>query len=410
MNKYYIFIFIFVLALTIIFSVIYAIWRGRRDEQKLISIIHGSPIPNFVISKEHRVMYWNRALQSLSNIKPSEILGTNQHWRAFYKNERPCLADLIIDDRTSELEKFYANRWSKSKLLEGAYEVTQFFPDMGERGKWFRITAAGLRDAGGNLLGAMETLEDITEQKVAQDELLQRTKLESLGTFADGVAKDFDGLLTAILRNVFLAKISASDEDKMLEDGLAIAERAGLQAKALAHRLITFAQGGYPVRKIDNIGPVLREAAEKVFTGSNITCNISIAEDLWPCDVDTAQIKQVAENILINAKEAMPDGGSVELIAENTTIGTSIRSLEQGNYVRIIIRDHGIGIPRKNLPRIFDPYFTTKTTKEHGGIGLGLAICDSIIKNHHGLITVESIVNSGTTFSIYLAAKVKNGS
>jgi len=410
MNKYYIFIFIFVLALTIIFSVIYAIWRGRRNEQKLISIIHGSPIPNFVISKEHKVMYWNRALQSLSNIKPSDILGTNQHWRAFYKNERPCLADLIIDDRTSEMEKFYANRWSKSKLLEGAYEVTQFFPDMGERGKWFRITAAGLRDAGGNLLGAMETLEDITEQKVAQDELLQRTKLESLGTFADGVAKDFDGLLTAILRNVFLAKISASDEDKMLEDGLAIAERAGLQAKALAHRLITFAQGGYPVRKIDNIGPVLREAAEKVFTGSNITCNISIAEDLWPCDVDTAQIKQVAENVLINAKEAMPDGGNVELIAENTTIGTSIRSLEQGNYVRIIIRDHGIGIPRKNLPRIFDPYFTTKTTKEHGGIGLGLAICDSIIKNHHGLITVESIVNSGTTFSIYLAAKVKNGS
>ncbi len=408
MNKYYIFIFIFVLALTIIFSVIYAIWRGRRDEQKLLSIIHGSPIPNFVISKEHKVMYWNRALQALSNIKPSEILGTNQHWRAFYKNERPCLADLIIDDRTGELEKFYANRWSKSKLLEGAYEVTQFFPDMGDRGKWFRITAAGLRDAGGNLLGAMETLEDITEQKVAQDELLQRTKLESLGTFADGVAKDFDGLLTAILRNVFLAKISASEEDKILEDGLAVAERAGLQAKALAHRLITFAQGGYPVRKIENMGPVLREAAEKVFKDSNITCNISIAENLWPCEVDAAQIKQVTENILINAKEAIPDGGIVELIAENTTIGTSIRSLEQGNYVRIIIRDHGIGIPRKNLSRIFDPYFTTKKTKEHGGIGLGLAICDSIIKNHNGLISVESVVNSGTTFSIYLAAKTND--
>lgn len=410
MNKYYIFIFIFVLALTIIFSVIYAIWRGRRDEQKLLSIIHGSPIPNFVISREHKVMYWNRALQALSNIKPSEILGTNQHWRAFYKNERPCLADLIIDDRTGELEKFYSNRWSKSKLLEGAYEVTQFFPDMGDRGKWFRITAAALRDSGGLLIGAMETLEDITEQRVAQDELLQRTKLESLGTFADGVAKDFDGLLTAILRNVFLAKISASEEDKILEDGLAVAERAGLQAKALAHRLITFAQGGYPVRKIENLGHVLREAVEKVFKDSQITCNTSIAEDLWPCEVDAAQIKQVTENILINAKEAMLNGGIVELIAENTTIGTSIRSLEQGNYVRIIIRDHGMGIPRENLSKIFDPYFTTKKTKEHGGIGLGLAICDSIIKNHNGLISVESVVNSGTTFSIYLAAKVKDGS
>ena len=308
------------------------------------------------------------------------------------------------------MEKFYAKRWSKSKLLEGAYEVTQFFPDMGERGKWFRITSAGLRDYGGSLFGAMETLEDITEQKMAQDELLQRTKLESLGTFADGVAKDFDSLLTAILRNVFLAKISASDEDKILEDGLAVAERAGLQAKALAHRLVTFAQGGYPVRKIENVGPILREAAEKVFEGSNVSCNISIAEDLWPCEVDAAQIKQVAENILINAKEAMPNGGTVELIAENTITGTNIRSLGQGNYVRIIIKDHGVGIPRKNLPRIFDPYFTTKKTKEHGGIGLGLAISDSIIKNHNGLISVESVVNSGTTFFIYLAAKMKNGS
>ena len=409
MNKYYIFIFVFVLALTIIASVIYAIWRGRRDEQKLLSIIHGSPIPNFVISKEHKVIYWNRALQALSNIKPSDVLGTNQHWRAFYKNQRPCLADLIVDDRTSELEKFYANRWSKSNLLEGAYEVTQFFPDMGDRGKWFRITAAELRDAGGYLFGAMETLEDITQQKMAQDELLQRTKLESLGTFADGVAKDFDSLLTAILRNVFLAKISASEEDKVLEDGLAVAERAGLQAKALAHRLITFAQGGYPVRKLENISPILREAAEKVFQDSNIKCNISIDEDLWQCEVDAAQIKQVAENILINAKEAMPDGGVMELIAENTTTRTNIRSLGQGNYVRITIKDNGIGIPRKNLSRIFDPYFTTKTTKGFGGIGLGLAISDSIIKNHNGLISVESVVNSGTTFSIYLPAKMKNG-
>jgi signal transduction histidine kinase len=407
--NYYIFILVFVLALTAIISFTYTMWRGRRDEQKLISIIHGSPIPSFVISKDHKVIYWNRALQVLSNIKPSEILGTDQHWRAFYKSERPCLADLILDGRTSELEKFYANRWSKSNLLEGSYEVTQFFHDLGERGKWFRITAAGLRDSRGYLFGAMETLEDITEQKIAQDEILQRTKLESLGTFAGGVAKDFDSLLTAILRNVFLAKISASEEDKIVEDGLAVAERAGLQAKALAHRLTTFAQGGYPVRKVENIGPILREAAEKIFKDSDIVCNVSIAEDLWPCEVDVAQIRQVAENILINAKEAMPNGGMVELTAENTTIGTIIRSLGQGNYVRIIIKDQGIGIPRKNLSRIFDPYFTTKKTKEHGGIGLGLAISDSIIKNHNGLISVESVVNSGTTFSIYLAAKVDNG-
>jgi signal transduction histidine kinase len=402
-------VFILALSITAIVSFIYAMWRGRRDEQKLISIIHGSPIPTFVLSKDHKIIYWNRALQALSNIRPSQIIGTNQQWRAFYTTQRPCLADLILDGKTGQIAELYSGKWSKSKLLEDAYEVTEFFPDMGEKGKWFRITSAGLRDSSGNLFGAMETLEDITEQKVAQDELLQRTKLESLGTFADGVAKDFDSLLSAILRNVFLAKISAIDEDKILEDGLAVAERAGLQAKELAHRLSTFAQGGYPVRKLENLEPLLREAAQNVFKGSNVTCNISIAEELWPCEVDAAQIRQVVENVLINAKDAMPDGGIVELIAENTTIGTNIRSVKQGNYVRIIIKDQGTGIPRENLSRIFDPYFTTKKKKERGGIGLGLAISDSIIKYHNGLISVESIVNSGTTFSIYLAATLKNG-
>ena len=402
-------IFILALAITAIVSFIYTMWRGRRDEQKLISIIHGSPIPTFVLSKDHKIIYWNRALQALSNIRPSQIIGTNQQWRAFYTTQRPCLADLILDGKTGQIGELYSGKWSKSKLLEDAYEVTEFFPDMGEKGKWFRITSAGLRDSSGNLFGAMETLEDITEQKVAQDELLQRTKLESLGTFADGVAKDFDSLLSAILRNVFLAKISAIDEDKIMEDGLAVAERAGLQAKELAHRLSTFAQGGYPVRKLENMGPLLRDAAQNVFKDSNVTCNISIAEELWPCEVDAAQIRQVAENVLINAKEAMPDGGIVELIAENTTIGTNIRSVEQGNYVRIIIKDQGTGISRENLSRIFDPYFTTKKKKERGGIGLGMAISDSIIKYHNGLISVESIVNFGTTFSIYLAATMKNG-
>jgi PAS domain-containing protein len=114
-------IFILVLAITATISFTYAMWRGRRDEQRLISIIHGSPIATFVISKDHKVIYWNRALQALSNIKPSEILGTNQQWRAFYKNQRPCLADLILDGKTDQIAELYSEKWIKSKLLEDAY-------------------------------------------------------------------------------------------------------------------------------------------------------------------------------------------------------------------------------------------------------------------------------------------------
>lgn len=410
MSSHLLIIFIIALSVMVVVSFTYVIWRVRRDEQKLINIIHSSPIPTFVISTEHKVLYWNKALQVLSNIRPRDIVGTNQQWRVFYKEPRPCLADLILDNKVEKIPDFYSGQWAKSNLLEEAYEVTEFFPDLGEKGKWFRITSAAMRDSGGNVFGAVETLEDITEQKIAEEELLHRSKVESLGMFADGVAKDFDNLLTAILRNVFLAKISATDEDKIVEDGLAVAERAGLQAKELAHRLITFAQGGYPVRKQENLRPLLQEAVKTAFADSSVKCRVAIADDLWHADIDAVQIRQVIENMLINAREAVTNGGVVELIAENILTGTNIRTLGQGDYIRVIIRDNGVGIPRENLSRIFDPYFTTKEKKGRGGIGLGLAICDSIIKNHNGLISVESTANSGTTFFIYLEAAHKKAS
>jgi PAS domain S-box-containing protein len=397
------------LAAVAIVSFLYAMWRGRNDEQILRSIIENSPIPTFVLSARHKIIYWNKALEGLSGIKAEEVMNTDRQWMAFYKSPRSCLSDLILNQTIDHASSLYSSEVTKSKLLDNAYEVTEFFPDMGEKGKWFRITASSIHDSRGNLFGAIEMLEDITEQKVAEEELLKRSKLESLGTFADGVAKDFDSLLTAILRNVFLAKISASEEDKILENGLAIAERAGLQAKELAHRLITFAQGGYPVKKVEKLDGIIREAVENALKETNVTAKISIAPDLWPAEVDAMQIKQVIENMVTNAREAMPQGGVVDITAENTVTGTNIRTLGEGHYVRIIIRDQGIGIPRENLSKIFDPYFTTKEKKGRGGIGLGLAICDSIIKYHNGLISVESSVGHGTTFFVYLAATVQNG-
>jgi signal transduction histidine kinase len=397
-------LFILFLATTAIVSFAYAIWRGRNDQQILRSILQSSPIPTFVISTDHKILHWNKALEGLSNIKASQVIGTDQQWRAFYTSPRSCMADLILKDKVSNSASLYSGAVIKSKVLKDAYEVTQFFPDLGEKGKWFRITSARIKDSSGRIFGAMETLEDITDQKTAEEELLKRTKLESLGTFADGVAKDFDSLLSAILRNVFLAKISANEEDKILENGLAIAERASLQAKELAHRLITFAQGGYPVKKMENIGDLIRETVQKTLAGSNVTCQPVIAPDLWPTEIDAMQIRQVIENMVTNAKEAMPDGGVVEVIAENTATGTNIRTMGKGSYVRIIFKDRGVGIPRENLSKIFDPYFTTKEKKERGGIGLGLAICDSIIKYHNGLITMESTVGVGTSFFVYLAA------
>jgi PAS domain-containing protein/DNA-binding CsgD family transcriptional regulator len=141
------------------------------DEQILSSVILGSPIPTFVIDREHCVLYWNRALEELSKIPAAQILGTSQHWRAFYSKERPCMADLLVDGQSKKIAEWYEEKCSKSKLIDEAFEATEFFPDLGQTGRWLRFTAATIRDHQGQIVGAIETLEDITEQKLAEEAL-----------------------------------------------------------------------------------------------------------------------------------------------------------------------------------------------------------------------------------------------
>jgi PAS domain-containing protein/DNA-binding CsgD family transcriptional regulator len=141
------------------------------DEQILTSIIQGSPIPTFVIDREHCVLYWNRALEELSEIPAAQIMGTSQHWRAFYGKERPCMADLLVDGQSNKIPDWYEGKCSKSKLIDEAFEATDFFPDLGKTGRWLRFTAGAVRNSQGTLVGAVETLEDITEQKLAEEAL-----------------------------------------------------------------------------------------------------------------------------------------------------------------------------------------------------------------------------------------------
>ena len=145
----------------------------KDGEQSLHRVIGSSPIPAFVIGRDHRVIYWNRALEELSGIRAEEVIKTRQHWRAFYSAERPCMADLLVDESPETIDRWYAGKFIKSTLIDEAYEATDFFPDLGERGRWLRFTAAVIRNAGGALVGAVETLEDITEAKRAEAALLK---------------------------------------------------------------------------------------------------------------------------------------------------------------------------------------------------------------------------------------------
>ncbi|HEX7533969.1 MAG TPA: PAS domain S-box protein [Syntrophales bacterium] len=378
----------------------------RESEQRLHRVIEGSPLPTFVIGKDHKVIYWNRALEELSGIKAEEIIGTTEQWRAFYNEERPCMADLLVDQALDAIPQWYLDKYTKSRLMDEAYEATDFFPELGESGRWLRFTAAVIRDSHGDLVGAIETLEDVTERRRAEEELSRVNKLESLGILASGIAHDFNNLVSVMLRNIFAAKLSLPDEQQeVLGEGLEIAEKVGHQAKELAHRLITFAKGGEPVRKIASISKLLMNSVDLPLSGSKVICEFSLPENLWPVEMDDVQIRQVINNLLINAREAVHDAGIITIHAENVNIsaGNGL-PLKEGNYVKLSIRDHGIGISKENLPKIFDPYFTTKPTGSARGMGLGLAICYSIIKKHDGVITVESEPGLGSTFIVYLPA------
>lgn len=244
---------------------------------------------------------------------------------------------------------------------------------------------------------------DLTQREQALEEVIKAQKLESIGVLAGGIAHDFNNILTGILGNISLAKMYLEAEkstDKALAR-LSEAEDASVKAKNLTQRLLTFARGGAPIKKLVSLTNLLVDSVGLALSGSKVKCEFSMPENIWLVEIDDGQINQVINNIVINADQAMPEGGIIHLSAENVNITAKDDiPVKPGYYVKVSIKDHGVGIPRENLSKIFEPYFTTKEKK----IGLGLATAYSVIKRHDGFITAESQFGFGTTVYIYLPA------
>ena len=219
---------------------------------------------------------------------------------------------------------------------------------------------------------------------------------------AGGIAHDFNNLLTAILGNISLGKANSNLSETSIQRFEA-AVKAGWRAQDLTHQLLTFSKGGAPVKSPSSISQLLRDCATFAVQGSNVRCELHVPENLWSAEMDEGQISQVVNNLVINALQAMPGGGSVLIRAKNAYVGKDQGlPLKEGKYVRVSVADHGEGISPKNIPKIFDPYFTTKET----GTGLGLATSYSIIKKHGGLLAVRSKVGVGTLFYFFIPAAV----
>jgi len=239
---------------------------------------------------------------------------------------------------------------------------------------------------------------DITERKQMEQELQKIQKLESLGILAGGIAHDFNNILTAISTNLSMARLYGDLRDDISEM-LADAEKASVRAQNLTNQLLAFAKGGAPIKKPTSISRLITTTAAFSLSGSNVKCEFSLPDDLRLAEVDEGQIGQVIQNLIINADQAMPRGGTIRIAAENIVVGEKDPlPLENGLYLRLSVTDQGIGVSRKDMPNIFDPFFTTKQK----GSGLGLATAFSIVKHHGGHIEVESVVEEGTTFTVYL--------
>jgi len=334
------------------------------------------------------VIFMNPIAESLTGWKQKEASG--KHLKKVFN---------IINEKTGKQVDNPVTRVLREGIVVGLANHTLLISKDGTR-RSIDDSGAPIKDENGKIIGVVLVFRDVSEKRRIEQELMKADKLNSLGILAGGIAHDFNNILTAILGNIILAKEFTRPGEKIYER-LIEAEKASLRAKGLAQQLLTFSSGGAPIKKTMFISELLKESALFALSGSNVQCEFSISNNLWAVEIDEGQINQAINNLIINAIQSMPEGGRIKLTAENVTVSEGEK---KGRYVKISIVDQGIGIPKEHLPKIFEPYFTTKQK----GSGLGLAIVYSIIKKHDGYIEVETELGVGTTFKVYLPASLKN--
>lgn len=271
-------------------------------------------------------------------------------------------------------------------------------------GRLYDVAGTPILDKQGEVTRVVLAYMDLTDRKRIEEELARANKFEAAGIFAGGIAHDFNNLLTAILGNISLAKTLVSPKDRIAEK-LNTAESASLKAKELTFKLLTVAGVAEPQKKNISLPDLIKDATALAISFSSAGCEYRMQDGLWTIAADEAQLRQVIQNIVLNACESVTDKGVIKIKAENLSVGAGdLLPLEAGRYVKITVEDNGCGISEENLPKIFDPYFTTKGMGSRKGRGLGLAAVFSIIKSHSGFIKVKSTVGVGTACTVYLPA------
>ena len=339
-----------------------------------------------VLDREYKVVRVNETFLNMFGMSRQDVLGMKCHdvsslAHSMCKTENCPAARILKGEERADAE-CEVSRPDGTKLT-------------------FAVKAIPFRDPGGEIIGIVENIRDISERKKTEEALQRAEKLESVGLLAGGIAHDFNNLLQGVFGYMSMARMSLDGNEKA-GAMLAQAEKALGMSVNLTAQLLTFSKGGKPATRRTAPGPIIENSAKFALSGSRSGAKLCIDKGLWDIDADEGQIGQVIQNIVINASHAMPAGGTVEISAGNLDLpkGGSPLLPDGGRFVMISMRDHGIGIPARYLSRIFDPYFTTKQK----GSGLGLSTSYSIVRNHGGAIEASSELNRGSLFTVYLPA------
>ncbi|NOY74632.1 MAG: PAS domain S-box protein [Kiritimatiellaeota bacterium] len=374
-------------------TIIHTIWRDiterktaekklKGSEERYKNLINNSIVGVLVAEVEsRRVKFANQAACDILGYSLEELLGLN-------------VDDLHPKEHLNEILRNFENH-SKGKI-----EVSPSTPFLRKDGSEAIVDVSGNKTIIDGISCNIGMLVDVTDRKKAEQELIKTQKLRSIGSLAGGIAHDFNNVLLGIFGNLALAKISL-ESDHPATELISDAEKAMERARRLTNQLLTFSKGGSPVKEEVRLEELIAGITSFNLSGSNVKAVIDCPENIHSLEADKGQIEQVISNLVINADQAMSDGGSIFIDLKNTTIPEeNPLRIEPGEYVRIKVRDEGCGIPPEILSHIFDPYFTTKTT----GSGIGLATVYSIVYKHDGHIDVDSKLGKGSEFTIHLPA------
>ncbi|ESP63079.1 response regulator receiver sensor signal transduction histidine kinase [Smithella sp. ME-1] len=383
------------------------------SETKLKAVIQGSPVPQFVIDKNHKILYWNKALEEISGIKSADVLGTNKHWHAFYTHERPCLADLLVDEKINLIPELYKGKYNESNYVDGAYEAEDFFPVIG---KWLFFGAALIRDAHGNIIGALETLEDTTERKQAEKDLEKyREHLEELvrerTIHLEASNKELEAFsysashdLRAPLRSIegFSQALLEDYEDKLNTHGKDYLTRIKMATRRMADLIEDMLQLSRITRMEMNIEKVnLTAVANSVISDLQKSqpqrnVKVKIAEGMDD-HADSRLSRIIMDNLLRNAWKFTEKQA-------NATIEFGLWKKEDEIKV-YFVRDNGAGFDMAYADKLFAPFQRLHADDEFPGTGIGLATVRRILNRHGGRIWAEGETGKGATFYFSFSEK-----